>query len=340
MRFTSALLLLCVSASNAFTVAPATTAKVRATNCIPKQVGSRRSNDNNLVLYAEGGGVKKRKSGLDSTVRDRLVTESIAPWRTLRLFLYGAAGSSALLGGFITLTGTIAALTGNRPDLDMSTQYQNLAIDFGAVAAFAFLFKYDTDQGAELNESVQAKVERKKEQAQLVKGMRAREAQLKLLSLEIQVSVDGTTKEAIAGDLQLGAKQHMIIVAGPKKACRDALVGANLMKNDFSLSNVLVVPYDTGVGVSTAPAAEGFAERPSYETQPYVARPTGKGWEDYIKAEMADAVTQSGVRAEKEGIAIVVSNTGQVIRRGVGTVPWRQMVDELTGKESEDLPLI
>lgn len=100
------------------------------------------------------------------------------------------------------------------------------------------------------------------------------------------------------------------------------------------MSNVLVVPYDTEEGMS-APPSGGFGERPSYETQPYVARASGEDWAEYIKEEMTDAVEQFGENAEEEGIAIVVANTGNVIRRGVGTVPWRQMVEQLQSGEFE-----
>lgn len=282
---------------------------------------------------------KKKGGGLEPGVRDKLLAESIAPWRTLRKFLYVAAGSGALLGGLITLTGAIAALNGARADLDMNTEYLNLAIDFGAVAVFAVAFKFDSDKGAELDVSVKEKVEKKKEQKKVAKSMRAREAKLKDLMLTIQASTDGDTMDAKVGDLQTGAKQHMIIVIGPKKACRDALVGANLNKMNFGKSNILVVPYDTGIDAEKQ--AAGFGERPAYETQPYVARPIGEGWEAYVEAEMNDAVKQSGEKCKEEGIAIVVEKSGKVIRRGVGTIPWRIMVNELTGKvEGESLPMI
>jgi len=62
-------------------------------------------------LFAEQ---KKKGRGLDESVRTKLVSESIAPWRTLRLFLYGALGSGALVGGLVTLTGTAALLSGSR----------------------------------------------------------------------------------------------------------------------------------------------------------------------------------------------------------------------------------
>lgn len=325
----SLLIVVCSSLSlcHAFVITPAALTKLQHVRRIPRQ---------SPFLAAES---KKTKSGLDPSVRDKLVTESIAPWRSLRIFLYISLGLGATLAGVITLLGVVAALSGARTDLDLNTEYKNLAIDFGATAFFATFWKIDSDKGAELSAQVQEKIDRKKDNAKVVKAMREREAKLKNLSLNIQVSVDGTTKEAKINALQEGAKQHMIIVAGPKKACRDALVGANLMKNDFSLSNVLVVPYDTGVGI-VPPAPVGFGERPAYEMQPFIARPVGDGWDDYIKAEMDDAVKQSGEKCREQGIAIVIQNTGQVIRRGVGTVPWRQMVDELIGKESEDLPLI
>ena len=126
----------------------------------------------------------------------------------------------------------------------------------------------------------------------------------------------------------------MIIVAGPQKACRDALIGANLLKMDFAMSNVLVVPYNTDddATAQTKPSG-GFGERPSYETQPYVARASGEDWADYIEEEMTDAIKQFGEGAKEEGIAVVVANTGNVVRRGVGTVPWRQMVEQLQSGE-------
>jgi hypothetical protein len=79
----------------------------------------------------------------------------------------------------------------------------------------------------------------------------------------------------------------------------------------------------------------GFGERPSYETQPYVARASGEEWAEYIKEEMEDAVKQSGENVKQDGIAIVVANTGNVVRRGVGTVPWRLMVEQLQSGEFE-----
>jgi len=272
---------------------------------------------------------KSSGGGFDESMRNKLLTESIAPWRTLRLFLYGSLGSGAFIGGLINGSGAIA--NSNSPDFNLQTELVNLGIDFGFVILMGFAARYDLGKQSELQSKVDEKLQRKKEMKTVSKAMKERERVLQSLPLEITVGADGSTQTARVSDLQTGAKQHMIIVAGPRKACKDALIGANLLKMDFALSNVLVVPYETddsGSDALTRPSG-GFGDKPSYETQPYIARTTGGDWDEYIRQEIADAVEQNGESVRKDGIAIVVANNGSIIRRGVGTVPWRRMVEEL-----------
>ena len=72
-----------------------------------------------LVLRSENS---KDNDGEGGEMRNRraLVTESIAPFRGLRLFLYGALGSGAFVGGLINTSGAIAA--SNSPEFDLSTE--------------------------------------------------------------------------------------------------------------------------------------------------------------------------------------------------------------------------
>jgi len=285
----------------------------------------------------------------------RLLTESIAPWRSLRLFLYTALGSGAALGGFLTLTGTLAVLSGARSDLDLPEQYKNLAIDFGAAIAFAVFAKLDFDKGQELNEKVEAKIARSKVSKGLSTGMKEREKALGGLEIDLRVDVSSDTaplQRALVSAVQTGAKQHMVVVIGTKKVIRDALVGANLLKMEFALRDVLIVPYvleskgkNKAESGTSRPDGGGFGgdttsgQKPTWETQPYVAVPVGSEWETYVEAEMKDAVTQNGEEVREKGIAIVVANTGKIVRRGVGTVPWREIVEELEQKVKEDAPL-
>ena len=234
-------------------------------------------------------------------------------------------------------------MNGLRDDVDLNAEYLNLAIDFGAVALFGVLAKIDLDKGAELDASVEEKVQRSKQQKKVAKVMRERETKLKDLNVNVRVTEDGGMKMAPLGIMQEKAKQHVILVAGPGRAIRDALRGAQLNKVNFAMTNILVVPYETGVdaaGRAAKPDGSGFGDaRPSYETQPYVAEPVGEGWEEFIAAEIDTAADQAGDQVREDGIALVITNDGKVLRRGVGKVPWRQMVDELeeavTGEKKE-----
>lgn len=277
------------------------------------------------VLYSD----KKKNGGLDESMRNKLVTESIAPWRTLRLFLYGSLGSGAFIGGLINGSGAIAASAS--PEFNLQTELFNIGIDFGFVILMGAFAKFDLDKQSELQEKVDDKIKRKREMKAVRKRIQGREAILQSLPLEITIGGEGSTRTANVVDLQKGAKQHIIIVAGPRKACKDALIGANLMKMDFAMSNVLVVPYETNDDSTSqlSRPSGGFGDRPSYENQPYIARTTGEDWDDYIEQEIQDAIEQNGEIAKKDGVAIVVANNGSIIRRGVGTVPWRQMVEQL-----------
>ena len=287
---------------------------------------------------------EKKQGGLEPNVSNKLLEETVAPFRGLRLFFYGAFASGAFVGGLITLSGVAAAMNGLRDDVDLNTEYLNLAIDFGAVALFGVLAKLDIDKKSELAVEVEEKVQQKKQQKKAAGAMRERESLLKNLNVNVRVTEDGGMKMAPLGVMQEKAKQHVILVAGPGRAIRDALRGAQLNKVNFAMTNILVVPYETGVEFAekaAKPNGGGFGDdRPSYETQPYVAEPTGEGWEEFIDAEMETAAEQAGDKVRDEGIALVISNDGKVLRRGVGKVPWRQMVDELeeavTGEKRED----
>lgn len=78
--------------------------------------------DDTLEQFAKSEAERTDDAREESALRQKLVTESIAPWRALRLFFYGALGSGAAVGGFITLSGVAAALSGVRPDLDLNAE--------------------------------------------------------------------------------------------------------------------------------------------------------------------------------------------------------------------------
>lgn len=255
------------------------------------------------------------------------------------MFVYVAAGSGALLGGLITLSGVAAALSGARTDVDFNTEYVNLAIDFGAVLAFVLAYRFDIGKAAELNENVSAKLEAKKDSKKIAGALKEREATIANLKVNVRVSDDGKQmKEATVKEVQAGAKQHLIIVVGERSAIKDALFSAKLV--DFAVRDVLIVPYElaTDAEKATRPTG-GFGQRPSWESAPYVADPSGAEWDAYVNEELQDAIKQNGEGVRKDGIAIVVKNTGSVVRRGVGKVPWRDMVEELEEKKKDEVEM-
>ncbi len=74
------------------------------------------SRTSSTVLFSE----PKKKGGLETGLRSKLVSESIAPWRTLRLFAYGALGSGAFIGGLINTSGAVAG--SSSPDFNLNTE--------------------------------------------------------------------------------------------------------------------------------------------------------------------------------------------------------------------------
>jgi len=268
--------------------------------------------------------------GMDSTLRSKLLAETIAPWRSLRLFTYASSGVGAFVGLMIT-AGSLAAA--GATGADVNEIYKNLGIDFSAAAISAVLFKLDSDKGSELEGNVEAKIQRKKEMKEISKIMKSRERDIQDLEVSIRVSAGGESREAPLGTLQSGAKQHAVILIGPQSYTRDSLFGAQLVKRDvFARSNVLIVPY--ALNIDRTKPAGGFGER-AEEKEAYIAQPVGDEWESYVAAEVKDAVAQGGEKLKEEGIVIVVNNEGEVIRRGVGLVPWKQIVNELNGVTEE-----
>jgi hypothetical protein len=75
--------------------------------------------------------------------RVRLRSEAEAPWRSLRLVLYGFSVASAGMGTLISIPQLIGALGGAPGALAVDTVLQNIAINVGAVSIFGFLFSKD-----------------------------------------------------------------------------------------------------------------------------------------------------------------------------------------------------
>ncbi|XP_073317099.1 protein LOW PSII ACCUMULATION 1, chloroplastic-like [Primulina huaijiensis] len=117
----------CLGFSGQFTVnvfSPAV-ASVYFTQCLRSRV----------ICSASNG---PSSSEISSTAKIR--SEVLSPFRTLRMFFYLAFVASGSLGGFIAITQLIGALANSSRAAEVPEILKGIAIDFGAVSIFGFLY--------------------------------------------------------------------------------------------------------------------------------------------------------------------------------------------------------
>lgn len=117
LRLNLALFLLLVAGTDAF-VPHARTSSVASTRV------AKPSTESLVPLFAEES---KNKDGLDVNMRSKLLSETIAPWRSIRLFLYGSFASGAFIGGMVNGSGAIAASAS--PDFNLNTEVRARLVD-------------------------------------------------------------------------------------------------------------------------------------------------------------------------------------------------------------------
>ncbi|CAI5536759.1 unnamed protein product [Closterium sp. Naga37s-1] len=163
----------------------------------------------------------------------RMRQEVLNPFRTVRMFLYGAFIASASIGALITATSLLAIAAGARDAdaLQIQDSLKDLGIDVAAVAIFAFLYRSDArGKDASLNRLT-------------------REESLAKLRLELPTG-------RIVSLAQLQGTCRLIIVAGPLSHVQTALAAAEPYRAALLERAVVVAPLVT-VGVEAGAAASG-----------------------------------------------------------------------------------
>ncbi|CAI5514641.1 unnamed protein product [Closterium sp. Naga37s-1] len=163
----------------------------------------------------------------------RMRQEVLNPFRTVRMFLYGAFIASASIGALITATSLLAIATGARDAdaLQIQDSLKDLGIDVAAVAIFAFLYRSDArGKDASLNRLT-------------------REESLAKLRLELPTG-------RIVSLAQLQGSCRLIIVAGPLSHVQTALAAAEPYRAALLERAVVVAPLVT-VGAEAGVAASG-----------------------------------------------------------------------------------
>eukprot|EP00614_Pseudopedinella_elastica_P031650 CAMPEP_0172616132 /NCGR_PEP_ID=MMETSP1068-20121228/62728_1 /TAXON_ID=35684 /ORGANISM="Pseudopedinella elastica, Strain CCMP716" /LENGTH=286 /DNA_ID=CAMNT_0013421469 /DNA_START=153 /DNA_END=1013 /DNA_ORIENTATION=+ len=273
---------------------------------------------------------------------DRLKEEASNPFRTLRLFLYGAAGANAAIGGFTALT-QLAGTLGEAPNaMPLDQVLQNIGVDFGVVAFAAALYKFETDsREIEIDSQVEGEARAKTKLSK--DAMKEREEMLGSLTVSVVTGEGGDMRAAPVSEIQSAARQNLVIVAGKKPVLKEALVKAMIMGDRFAAQNVLVVPVPLDSdGETGGSGSKGFAKS-SWEDKPYVAKAGAEGsggadWERYVGMEIEAAAAQakmSVAEIKSQGIVIVADRQGKIVRRGLGAPEWGMVIEDLKPKEAK-----
>ncbi|CAM9469981.1 unnamed protein product [Ascophyllum nodosum] len=203
-----------------------------------------------------------------------------------------------------------------------------------AFAAFCYIF--ETSQQEELEKAeTDARNRRQRLEATKITSDVNAERVGQLRGLRVKVPGTGTgedlegAKEVPVGVLMDEAKQSFCVLAGGRDFIRDSMVAAMLAKNQvFPTVNLMVVPVDSGVDVD-----KGFGRKNlSYESEGYVAAPADEAQWRAVMAEELEAAERQGALSQsssKDGIVLVVSRQGKVLRRGVGIPAWKAIREDV-----------
>ena len=286
----------------------------------------------------------------------KIKAEISSPFRGIRKFAYIAMGAAGGLGTFTAVPQLFFAFQDGE---DVGGALTNIAVDLGGIIGAIVL--WDQESKAETRKVAAFTQMNTKKSAVLSKELLdQREREIGLLPVEIifSESDENVTRIYKFADLQLEGGQSIVIVAGNKGYVRDCILSARLEGNSFFNDNdIYVVPVIMDVEednprVSTEgkgevgatlqrETAKGFGgQKQGILEAPYIGKAAQLHvWQRYLEKEFLTAEAQGAKNAYNQGLALVVSNTGKVARRGLGIPLWGQLLDDLNKKPSARLDI-
>mmetsp|Transcript_34359 Transcript_34359/g.97322 ORF Transcript_34359/g.97322 Transcript_34359/m.97322 type:complete len:323 (-) Transcript_34359:123-1091(-) len=232
----------------------------------------------------------------------RLRGEAEAPFRPVRLLLYGFSVVSASVGFLVSVPQLIAAI-GHAPNaLPLDQVLQNVGINVTAAAVFAYLFAQD----------------KKAEALQMARL--GREENLGELSIEL---IGG--KLVRLRDLRSFAR--VVVVAGTPDQVNEYVLAAEPFKEQLMSRGVMLCAVPI-FGNSDA-SSESVLSEFQAEDKKYIARAVRlEGWKKWFQEQMGTANVQSG-----RGLYVGLRLDGRVRASGKGCPPWAQFAVELAPLE-------
>lgn len=226
--------------------------------------------------------------------RARVRSEVLAPFRLVRLVLYGFFTVSATVGLVIALTQLAGGLADAPNALPLKGTIEGIGIDVGAILVFLLLFRSDWQA-------------RQKQIARLTREER-------LGSLQIELSNKKTLRLS-----QLRKFARPILVAGTKQQVDSAIAAAEPFRQDLIERGILVVPLplfdDAQSGIPTL-SSEDLKFKAIALRQ--------NAWRSWFEEQLKVAQAKP-----EKGLYVSLRLDGRVRASGTGTPPWQRFVAQL-----------
>ena len=237
---------------------------------------------------------KPKKSDEKYSNLTKMRSEAQAPFRTARMFVFGAFAANAALGlSIATLQAVTKALGApSAPPLDQSLQ--NIGIDLGAALFFGYLYKKDAEN-------------REKQMARI-----SREERLSALKCEL-------SSGKVVSLFDLRGFSRVVIAAGDADYCNASIAAAEAVRDPLLERGVLVIPLVLGDANKSVNAPDDATDRRFRATPVYTDK-----WVAWIDEQKKEAKVAAG-----KGVYVGLRMDGRVRSSGVGTPPWARFAKEL-----------
>ncbi|KAL4857926.1 Protein LOW PSII ACCUMULATION 1 [Chlorella vulgaris] len=244
-----------------------------------------------------------------------LRAEAEAPFRSLRIFLFGAGTASAVLATLFGLPNLIAALAGAPGAIKTASEaLQDLAINLGGLSVCGYLVLRDLKAG-------------EKQMARLL-----REDELGACQLEL-------ANRRVLRLAQLRSFARVVLIAGTPQQVSQSLANAEPYKQQLEAAGVLVVPLpfvsssdggDSSSSIGETPAG-GLSGLDPPGPEDLRWRATAIRLDDWRRwfEQQADLAGKS----LSDGLYISLRLDGRVRGSGKGSPPWAVMAAQLPPTE-------
>mmetsp|Transcript_5607 Transcript_5607/g.16701 ORF Transcript_5607/g.16701 Transcript_5607/m.16701 type:complete len:285 (+) Transcript_5607:100-954(+) len=262
--------------------------RVRGRQELPPHTRRRTTSSKAVVRMA-------RKKASEYNMNLRLREELEAPFRKVRMTIYGASAASAAVGGFIAGSRIIAALTGVSGVQPLSETVPNVAIDLGVIVGAVLLYRQETKAGERRLERI------------------ARGAAV--AGLNVQISNGKVIK---IGDLQ--NSRRVLIVGGSEEQVTAVLKDGAKFQSRLLDRELVVVPIVFDKRVS-------FAElKGEWEGQVIAEALQLNAWREWAEEEAKRART---VDIEKGLFMTIIRKDGKVGARSAQAISWERLLVDL-----------